>query len=183
MGWTSEMVAQAYKVTRERQDSIALLSHLRASKVSGHHLAYIINTPYKSAMHAQAVAEGKFADEIIPIELRGVVISKDDTIRTGVTLEGLEALKPSFPNWGGSTTTAGNASGVGDGAALCILTTRSEANRRGLEIIGKYVTSAVVGQFGYLPHLRFLLLFTSVLLRSRTSVYGHFTNLCHTQGS
>jgi len=124
MGWTSEMVAQAYKVTRERQDSIALQSHLRASK---------------------AVAEGRFTDEIIPIELRGVVISKDDTIRPGVTLEGLAALKPAFPNWGESTTTAGNASGVGDGAAICILTTRSEANRKGLEIIGKYITSAVVG--------------------------------------
>ena len=63
-----------------------------------------------------------------------------------MTLEGLSALKPAFPNWGESTTTAGNASGVGDGAALCILTTRAEANRNGLEIIGKYVTSAVVGQ-------------------------------------
>ena len=94
----------------------------------------------------QAVAEGKFADEIIPIELRGVVVSKDDTIRPGVTFEGLQALKPAFPNWGNSTTTAGNASGVGDGAAICILTTRSEANRKGLDIIGKYVTSAVVGQ-------------------------------------
>ena len=94
----------------------------------------------------QAVAEGKFADEIIPIELRGVVVSKDDTIRPGVTFEGLQALKPAFPNWGNSTTTAGNASGVGDGAAICILTTRSEANRKGLDIIGKYVTTAVVGQ-------------------------------------
>jgi acetyl-CoA acetyltransferase len=94
----------------------------------------------------QAVSEGRFAEEIIPIELRGVVVSKDDTIRSGVTLAGLAGLKPAFPDWGGSTTTAGNASGVGDGAALCILTTRSEANRRGLEIIGKYVTSAVVGQ-------------------------------------
>ena len=163
MGWTSEMVAQAYKVTRERQDSIALLSHLRASKVSGH-LSY----PYKwlrKKCHrcTQAAAEGKFADEIIPIELRGVIISKDDTIRPGVTIESLEALKPVFPNWGESTTTAGNASGVGDGAALCILTTRSEANRKGLEIIGKYVTSAVVGQFfGLLPHLWSFFL-TSVL--------------------
>ena len=112
-----------------------------------HHLAYPY--PYKSPIYKQAVADGKFAEEIIPIELRGVVISEDDTLRPGVTLEGLEALKPSFPNWGESTTTAGNASGVGDGAALCILTTRSEANRKGLEIIGKYVTSAVVGEFGY----------------------------------
>lgn len=100
----------------------------------------------KFRLCTQAVAEGKFADEIIPIEVRGVVVSEDDTVRPGVTLEGLAALKPSFPNWGNSITTAGNASGVGDGAAICILTTRYEANRRGLEIIGKYVTSAVVGQ-------------------------------------
>lgn len=70
-----------------------------------------------------------------------------------MTIGSLEALKPVFPNWGDSTTTAGNASGVGDGAALCILTTRSEANRKGLEIIGKYVTSAVVGQFWLLARI------------------------------
>jgi acetyl-CoA acyltransferase 1 len=104
----------------------------------------------------QAVAEGKFAEEIIPIELRGVVVSKDDTIRPGVTFEGLQALKPAFPDWGNSTTTAGNASGVGDGAAICILTTRSEANRKGLDIIGKYVTSAVVGQLVTAVSLVFL---------------------------
>ena len=95
---------------------------------------------------AQAVTDGIFADEIIPVELRGVVISKDDTIRPGVTIEGLSALKPAFPNWGESTTTAGNASGVGDGAGVCILTTRSRAENEGMEIVGKYVTSAVVGQ-------------------------------------
>ena len=63
-----------------------------------------------------------------------------------MTLRGLAALQPVFPSWGESTTTAGNASGVGDGAALCILTTRSEADRRGLEILGRYITSAVVGK-------------------------------------
>jgi len=105
---------------REKQDSYAYLSHSRASN-------------------------GIFADEIIPIEIRGRVISKDDTIRPGVTLEGLASLKPVFPNWGESTTTAGNASGVGDGAGLCILTRRSKAEKLGMEIIGRYVTSAVVG--------------------------------------
>jgi len=71
----------------------------------------------------------------------------DDTIRQGVTLEGLSALKPVFPNWGESSTTAGNASGVGDGAGLCILTTRARAEEEGMEILGKYITSTVVGQF------------------------------------
>jgi len=94
----------------------------------------------------QGLAQGVFADEIIPVELRGSVVSVDDTIRQGVTLEGLSALKPVFPNWGESSTTAGNASGVGDGAALCILTTRARAEQEGMEILGKYVTATVVGQ-------------------------------------
>lgn len=80
------------------------------------------------------------------MELKGSVISVDDTVRQGVTLEGLSALKPVFPNWGESSTTAGNASGVGDGAGLCILTTRAQAEEEGMEILGKYITSTVVGQ-------------------------------------
>ncbi|KAF9481394.1 3-ketoacyl-CoA thiolase [Pholiota conissans] len=124
MGWTSEMVAQTYKVSRQKQDEYAFISHSRANK---------------------AVSEGIFADEIIPIELRGSLLSVDDTIRPGVTLEGLAALKPAFPKWGESSTTAGNASGVGDGAGLCILTTRARAEAEGMEVLGKYVTSAVVG--------------------------------------
>ncbi|KAF8168063.1 3-ketoacyl-CoA thiolase [Crassisporium funariophilum] len=124
MGWTSEMVAQTYQVSRKKQDEYAFISHSRASK---------------------AVADGVFADEIIPIELRGSVISVDDTVRPGVTLEGLAALKPAFPKWGDGTTTAGNASGVGDGAGICILTTRARAEKEGMEILGKYVTSTVVG--------------------------------------
>ena len=144
MGWTSEMVAQAYKVSREKQDSYAYLSHSRAGNVSDSFSISIIIIQTESC--TQAVDKGIFADEIIPIEIRGRVISKDDTIRPGVTPEGLAALKPVFPNWGESTTTAGNASGVGDGAALCILTRRSNAEKLGMEIIGRYVTSAVVGQ-------------------------------------
>lgn len=74
------------------------------------------------------------------------MLSVDDTIRPGVTLEGLTALKPAFPQWGEASTTAGNASGVGDGAGLCILTTRARAEAEGMEVLGKYVTSTVVGQ-------------------------------------
>lgn len=69
----------------------------------------------------------------------------DDTIRPGVTLEGLAALKPAFPKWGQASTTAGNASGVGDGAGLVILTTRERAQKEGMEVIGKWVGSTVVG--------------------------------------
>lgn len=66
-------------------------------------------------------------------------------MRPGVTLEGLSKLKPAFPNWGEASTTAGNASGVGDGAGICILTTRERAEKEGMEIVGKYITSTVVG--------------------------------------
>jgi len=124
MGWTSEIVAQDYQISRQKQDEYALISHTRASK---------------------ALSNGVFSDEIIPIELRGAVISVDDTIRPGVTAESLASLKPVFPQWGEASTTAGNASGVGDGAALCIMTTRERANKEGMKILGKFVGCAVVG--------------------------------------
>lgn len=124
MGWTSEMVAQTYKVSREKQDEYALISHTRATK---------------------AMTTGIFSEEIIPVEIRGTVISVDDTIRPGVTMEMLSVLKPVFQDWGGAATTAGNASGIGDGAALCILTTRERAEKENMEILGKWVGSAVVG--------------------------------------
>ncbi|KAG2159908.1 3-ketoacyl-CoA thiolase [Suillus bovinus] len=117
MGWTSEMVAQTYKVSRQKQDEYALISHTRANKA--------LNT-------------GIFSDEIIPVEIRGTVISVDDTIRPGVTMEMLSGLKPVFQDWGDSTTTAGNASGIGDGAA-------ERAEKENMEILGKWVGSAVVG--------------------------------------
>jgi acetyl-CoA acyltransferase 1 len=77
--------------------------------------------------------------------LRGTVVSVDDTIRPGVTIESLSALKPVFPSWGEASTTAGNASGVGDGAGICIMTTRERAEKEGMAIVGKWVGSAVVG--------------------------------------
>ncbi|KAJ7103493.1 3-ketoacyl-CoA thiolase [Mycena belliarum] len=124
MGWTSEMVAENYKISRETQDKYALISHTRAN---------------------EAVAKGIFAEEIIPVELKGTVVSIDDTIRSGSTVESLAALKPVFPNWGPAATTAGNASGVGDGAGICIMTTRERAEQDGMEILGKWVASSVVG--------------------------------------
>lgn len=94
---------------------------------------------------AQALADGVFSDEILPIELRGAIVSVDDTIRPNVSAEGLATLKSSFPEWGDASTTAGNASGVGDGAALCILTTRARAKAGGLDILAKFVGTAIVG--------------------------------------
>ncbi|KAJ6610039.1 3-ketoacyl-CoA thiolase [Mycena sp. CBHHK59/15] len=124
MGWTSEMVAETYKVSREKQDKYALISHTRAN---------------------DSVASGFFADEILPLELNGTVISVDDTIRPGVAAPSLASLKPVFPDWGEASTTAGNASGVGDGAAICILTTRERAEQEGMEVLGKWVGSSIVG--------------------------------------
>jgi acetyl-CoA acyltransferase 1 len=94
----------------------------------------------------QASSSGIFAEEILPIEMRGTVISIDDTIRPGVSAESLASLKPSFPQWGPGSTTAGNASGIGDGAGICVLTTRERAEREGMEIVGKWVASSVVGE-------------------------------------
>ncbi|KAH8102631.1 putative 3-ketoacyl-CoA thiolase B [Cristinia sonorae] len=124
MGWTSEMVAETYKVDRATQDKYALISHSRAEKAS---------------------KAGIFAEEILPIEVRGQVISADDTIRPGVSAESLSSLKPVFPDWGAAHTTAGNASGVGDGAAIAVLTTRKNAEEEGMEILGKWVAASFVG--------------------------------------
>lgn len=72
-------------------------------------------------------------------------MTTDDTIRPGVTLEKLRTLKPAFPQWEPSTTTAGNASGIGDGAGMCILTTRANAEKEGMPILGKWIGSTVTG--------------------------------------
>lgn len=118
------MVAQDYSISREKQDSYALISHSRASN---------------------AVEKNVFRDEIIPIELNGRILDQDDTIRLGVTAESLSTLKPVFPEWGSGTTTAGNASGIGDGAGLLVLMTRNAAVREGLQTLGKWVDCAIVG--------------------------------------
>ncbi|KAL1750954.1 Thiolase, N-terminal domain-containing protein [Schizophyllum commune] len=124
MGWTSEMVAQTYNISRQTQDAYALTSHTRA---------------------ASALARGLFQHEILPVEIRGQTISVDDTIRPGVTLDSLAALRPAFPDWGAASTTAGNASGVGDGAGLVVMMRRDRAEREGFPVVGKWVGSAVVG--------------------------------------
>lgn len=93
----------------------------------------------------QALADGVFANEILPIELRGTVVSVDDTVRPNVSAEGLAGLRPAFPEWGSASTTAGNASGVGDGAGLCILTTRERAEAEGYDVLAKFVGTTVVG--------------------------------------
>jgi acetyl-CoA C-acetyltransferase len=125
---TAENVRRKYAITREEQDEFALHSHQRA---------------------VAAQAEGRFADELVPLEVpgrRGTLVSADEHPRPDTSLEGLAALRPvmlkSDPE---ATVTAGNASGQNDGAAVCIVTTRDEAERRGLRPLVALRSWAVAG--------------------------------------
>ncbi|RUS33536.1 Thiolase, N-terminal domain-containing protein [Jimgerdemannia flammicorona] len=131
MGITSENVAADFGITRDKQDTFSARSH---------HLA------------SAAQKAGLFNAEIIPVTTTvldkdgkevTVTVDKDDGIREGVTSQSLSKLKPAFSATG--TTTAGNASQVSDGAAAVLLMKRATAERLGLPIQGKYITSAVVG--------------------------------------
>jgi acetyl-CoA acyltransferase 1 len=134
MGWTSENVAGEFDVSRERQDEYALLSHTRA---------------------ARAQAEGWTADEIVPMhaltkdpesgQSSVAQVESDDGVRKGTTLESLSKIRPAFPHWPPSTTTGGNASQITDGAAAILVMKRSTAQELGQPIVGKFVSTAVVG--------------------------------------
>ncbi|KAG8894357.1 hypothetical protein FRC01_013016, partial [Tulasnella sp. 417] len=133
MGWTSENVANDFAVTREEMDQWAAASFQRAS-------------------HAQLA--GFFKSEIVPIEAFSgapgskertkITVTEDDGIRHGTTTESLSKIRSAFPQWGGKTT-GGNASQITDGAAAVLLMKRTKAEELGLKIIGKWVTTSVVG--------------------------------------
>eukprot|EP01016_Furgasonia_blochmanni_P033164 TRINITY_DN3449_c0_g1_i1.p1 TRINITY_DN3449_c0_g1~~TRINITY_DN3449_c0_g1_i1.p1 ORF type:complete len:492 (-),score=199.86 TRINITY_DN3449_c0_g1_i1:357-1832(-) len=131
MGQTSENVAEKYGISREKQDSLAVLSHQKAAK-------------------AQEL--GLFDSEIVPVkttvkddkgQAKEVVVSKDDGIRKDTTVAGLAKLKPAFKKDG--STTAGNASQVSDGAAAVLLARRSHAQKLGLPILARFITYQVAG--------------------------------------
>lgn len=132
MGITSENVAKKFGVSRLVQDQFAVESHARA---------------------VRADETGRFADEIIPVktkfvdkktgEEKTIIVSHDEGMRKGLTLEKVQKLKPAFDPSG--STTAGNASQISDGAAACLLMKRSEAQRRGLPILGTFRSFSVVG--------------------------------------
>src|SRR6516165_6168679 len=113
MAETGENVAEEYQVSRADQDAFALRSQQRAGK---------------------AMAAGYFAEEIVPVEVAGkggpVTVEKDEHPRPETTLEGLGKLKPIVRN--GGTITAGNASGINDGAAAVMLASADAAKRHGL---------------------------------------------------
>jgi acetyl-CoA C-acetyltransferase len=118
MGETGENVAERWKVSREDQDAFAYRSQQR----------------WKAAHDA-----GRFADELIAVG----DVDTDEHPRPETTPEKLAALKPAFR--GGGTVTAGNASGVNDGAAALVLASEERARSLGAEPLGCYVTSAAVG--------------------------------------
>ncbi|RXK42679.1 acetyl-CoA acyltransferase [Tremella mesenterica] len=132
MGITSENVAKQYGISRDTQDTFAANSFAKA---------------------AEAQKLGKFKSEIVPVKVKWtdpkseeekeIIVDSDDGIRAGVTKESLAKLKPAFSADG--STHAGNASQVSDGAAAVLLARRSVAQKLGLPILGKFVTSAVVG--------------------------------------
>src|SRR5262245_32528390 len=127
MGQTAENVARRYEVSREEQDRFALRSQERA---------------------AAALADGRFKEQIVALEVpvgRGEtrVFDTDEHPRPDTTLERLTRLRPAFAADG--TVTAGNASGINDGAAATVVMARGEAERRGLRPLGRIVAWAVAG--------------------------------------
>ena len=139
---TAEIVAARYNISRERQDEFALQSQLKT---------------------ARAQAEGKFDDEIVPVETTMLVtdketgettrkqvrIAQDEGNRPQTTLEGLAALKPVYAGGevikAGAFITAGNASQLSDGASACVVMEAGEASRRNLQPLGIYRGIAVAG--------------------------------------
>ena len=126
MGVTAENVAKKWQITREDQDQFAVNSQNKAEK---------------------AQKEGKFKDEIVPVTIEGrkgsTVVEEDEYIRHGTTIESLQKLKPAFDKDG--TVTAGNASGINDGAAAVVLMKAEEAEKRKLKPIAKIASWATAG--------------------------------------
>ena len=126
MGQTAENVAEKFQITREAQDEFAVASQNKAEA---------------------AQKAGRFADEIVPVTIStrkgDIVIDQDEYIRHGATLESMQKLRPAFAKDG--TVTAGNASGINDGAAGVLLMTEDEAARRGLTPLARIASYATAG--------------------------------------
>jgi acetyl-CoA C-acetyltransferase len=126
MGITAENVAEKYGITREMQDEYAAMSQNRAEK---------------------AIAEGKFKDEIVPVEVKlkkqTVIFDTDEGPRKGVTKESLAKLKPAFKPDG--TVTAGNASSINDGASAIVVMTEEKAKELGVKPLATWVAGASAG--------------------------------------
>lgn len=137
MGWTSEMLALDYNVSREKQDEYGLMSHNRAEA---------------------AQKAGRFDAEIMPIETtvlsnpedpnsarEPITISQDDGIRKGLTMDKMKSAKPAFKGVGEERSTGPNSSQVTDGAAMAIMMRRSKAEELGLPVLATHLGTSVVG--------------------------------------
>lgn len=126
MGTTAENIAKQWNLSRDEQDEFALSSQLKAETAQNH---------------------GKFDEEIVPFTVKKhkseTVVAADEYIRHGTTKEGLAKLRPAFDKEG--TVTAGNASGINDGAAALVLMTADEAAKRNIEPLGRIVSWATAG--------------------------------------
>lgn len=126
MGITAENMAAKWGISREDQDAFALASHQRA---------------------ANAIAEGRFKSQIVPITLQSrkgdVIFDTDEHVKASTTLEALAKMKPAFKKDG--TVTAGNASGINDGAAFLVLADASKASAAGYKATARLVAYAIAG--------------------------------------
>lgn len=126
MGITAENLAEKWGLTREDQDAFALESQRRA---------------------AAAIAEGRFKSQIVPITLKSrkgeVVFDTDEHVKAGTTMESLAKMRPAFKKDG--TVTAGNASGINDGAAFFVLAAADAAQAAGYKPIARLVSYALAG--------------------------------------
>lgn len=126
MGVTAENLAEKYQISRDAQDAFAVASQNKASA---------------------ARASGRFKDEIAPVTVKGrkgdTIVDTDEYIRDGATIEAMQGLKPAFKKDG--TVTAGNASGLNDGAAALVLMTADDAARRGSTVLGRIAGFATCG--------------------------------------
>jgi acetyl-CoA C-acetyltransferase len=126
MGNTAENVAQKYQITRQQQDDFALASQQKAGAAS---------------------KSGRFRDEIVPVTVKGrkgdVVVDTDEYIRPDTDMAALTKLRPAFSKEG--SVTAGNASGINDGAAALVVMSAREAERRGLTPLARIASFATAG--------------------------------------
>ena len=126
MGTTAENVAEKWQISREMQDEFALASQNKAEA---------------------AQKAGKFDDEVTPFVIKTrkgeTIVDKDEYIRHGATIEGMQKLRPAFSKEG--TVTAANASGLNDGAAVALLMSADEAEKRGIQPMARIASYATAG--------------------------------------
>lgn len=126
MGITAENLAKAYKISREEQDEFALLSQQKAAK---------------------AIEEGNFKEEIVPITLQNKgearVFDTDEFVKKDLELQSLSSLKPAFSKEG--SVTSGNSSGINDGAAFVLLTSKAKAKELNLPILATLKAYSSIG--------------------------------------